>query len=94
MKKFDPFKNLKLDPEEQELLRSVEAGEWRSVKNVKKVMRDMQKAAQYTKARKQQINLRVSLLTLKKIKQKAAIEGIPYQTLIGSVLHKYALGIL
>ena len=93
MKKRDPFANVKLDPEEQELLRSVEAGEWKTVKNVKKVIRDMQKAAQYTKARKQQINLRVSQLTLKKIKQKASIEGIPYQTLIGSVLHKYALGI-
>lgn len=94
MKTFDPFRNLKLDDEEKELLRSIEAGEWKPVKNMKKAMADVRKAARYTLAKKKQINIRLPIQTVAKIKYKAKLEGIPYQTLIGSVLHKYALGML
>ncbi|ACJ19319.1 hypothetical protein CbuK_2134 [Coxiella burnetii CbuK_Q154] len=38
------------------------------------------------------INIRISSTDLEQIKQKAAYEGIPYQTLIASILHKYAAG--
>lgn len=94
MKKFDPFKNLKLDPEERELLRSAEAGEWKPIKNMEKVMREVRAAARYTMAKKKQVNIRLSTHTVAKLKERATIEGIPYQTLIGSVLQKYAMGIL
>jgi predicted DNA binding CopG/RHH family protein len=93
MKKCDPFKNVKLDPEEKEMFRLVEAGEWKSVKNKKKVLKEFRDAWEYTKAIKQQVNMRLSTQTVKKLKQKAMIEGIPYQTLIDSVLHKYVTGV-
>jgi predicted DNA binding CopG/RHH family protein len=38
------------------------------------------------------VNIRLSSSDLIRIKQKAAFEGIPYQTLIASILHKYAAG--
>lgn len=93
MKKFDPFKNLKLDPEEQAILDAYERGEFRPVKNMDKVIKQIRQAWQYTKAKKAQVNIRLSTRTVAKLKEKATLEGIPYQTLIGSILHKYALGI-
>ena len=38
------------------------------------------------------INIRISAFTIEKIKQRSAEEGIPYQTLISSIIHKYATG--
>ena len=38
------------------------------------------------------INIRVSAYTIEKIKQRSAEEGIPYQTLISSIIHKYLTG--
>ena len=38
------------------------------------------------------INIRISANTLEKVKQRASEEGIPYQTLISSVIHKYITG--
>ena len=38
------------------------------------------------------INIRISAYTLEKVKQRATEEGIPYQTLISSVIHKYITG--
>jgi len=38
------------------------------------------------------INIHISSSDLKRIKQKAAYEGLPYQTLIASILHKYSTG--
>ena len=50
------------------------------------------KTAAHTLRKDVRINIRLSSVDVSHIKQKAAYEGLPYQTLIASVLHKYAAG--
>ena len=83
---------MKLDGEEKELLKSVERGEWRSSKGVK---RDRGRYSQYAKAtfrKDRRLNIRISSKDLEAIQKRALEEGLPYQTLIASLLHKYASG--
>lgn len=87
----NPFKDLKLDPEERKIERGIEAGEWIPVKNLKKELRRYKSYAKYTLEKNRNINLRLSHADLLRIRAKAIAEGIPYQTLIGSILHKYAV---
>lgn len=86
------MKKYKLDKEENQLLKEIEAGEWVPVKNLEEEKRKYQAIARHTiKLRKNKnINIRVSEEILQKLKTKAAEEGLPYQTLISSVLHKFA----
>jgi len=84
--------NIKLDKEEKALLESVESGEWKSVKNLKKEKQVAKKIAGDTLKKDARINIRVPQIDLNRIKRIAAHEGLPYQTLISSVLHKYATG--
>ncbi len=89
MKKINDFK---LDADEQKLSDSFDKGEWKSVKNLKKEIAVAKKTAKNTLRKNARINIRLSNTDLVRIKQKAAFEGIPYQTLIASILHKYAAG--
>lgn len=82
--------DLKVDAEEREILLAYERGELVRVKNFDKVKKEAVLAARNTTAKKRNINLRVSEKTLKKLKAKAMEEGIPYQTLASSILHKYS----
>lgn len=86
----NPFKNLKLDPEERELLRSWEAGEWKQVKNFRAEKKRLQAIAKATLEKLRNINIRLTEADLYGLKVKAMEEGIPYQTLAASILHKYA----
>ena len=86
-KKHDIF-DAKLDPEEQELLESVERGEWKTVKNAKKEAAFAKKAAANSIRKDERITLRLSSIDLDKLKQKAVYKGLPYQTFIASVLHE------
>jgi predicted DNA binding CopG/RHH family protein len=81
-----------LDPEEQELSDSFDHGEWKSVKNIKNERTKAHQAAANYLRKGSRINIRISEVDLENIKQKAAYEGLPYQTLIASILHKYAAG--
>lgn len=93
-KRFDQ----KLDAEERELLRSIERGEWKPVKNMRAEMKRYAGYARYTmeqrrKMRKvRRVNIRLSPDDLVGMQMKALAEGIPYQTLMASVLHKYVTG--
>jgi len=87
----DP-KKLKLDPEEKELLESVERGEWTSAKMTKAEWDRYINFASNTMRKNKVINIRISQNDLRGIQLKAVKEGIPYQTLITSVLHKFASG--
>jgi predicted DNA binding CopG/RHH family protein len=83
---------MKLDRDEKEILESVERGEWRSVKGVK---RDLGRYARYARAtfrKDRRLNIRISSKDLEAIQKRALEEGLPYQTLISSLLHKYASG--
>lgn len=92
MKKGKKTVRKKFDPEESEILSSFERGEWKPVVNVEKEKVRARKAAEKTLRKDVRINIRLSSSDVMNIKQIAAYEGLPYQTLIASVLHKYAAG--
>lgn len=82
---------MNLDKKEKELLRSYEAGEWQPVKD-NNVISELEQVASNTLKKNKRINIRLSERDLNGLKTIAAIEGIPYQTLVSSVLHKYLSG--
>jgi predicted DNA binding CopG/RHH family protein len=92
MKKKRDLYNVKLDPEEQDILDSVERGEWKTTKNAKQEAAFAKKAAENFIRKDERITLRLSSGDLARLKQKAAYKGLPYQTFIASVLHEYAAG--
>lgn len=89
MKKKPIFK---LDKEEKELSDSFDKGEWKSASNLKDEKKKARKASDNYQKKDARINIRLSMTDLEQIKQKAVYEGLPYQTLIASILHKYAAG--
>jgi len=85
---------LKLQPDELKLLASYENEEWQSVKNIKEQVLQYQAYARATFRKDRRINIRISEKDLLDLQKRALREGIPYQTLISSVLHKYVTGML
>jgi predicted DNA binding CopG/RHH family protein len=79
-----------LDDYEKEILEAYENGRLKPSKS----QEDYQTIARATLRKNRKINIRISENDLTAIQRRAAREGIPYQTLIGSVLHKYANGFL
>ncbi len=86
--------DLKLTPEELELLASYENKEWQSVKNISEEKARYQGYARAAFRKDKRINIRISERDLTALQKRAIREGIPYQTLVSSVLHKYVSGIL
>ncbi len=84
----------KLDPEEVELLDSIDRGEWKPVKNLKKRQEELKRSATLTLKllKSKNINIRLQPATLEKLRESAAQLGMPYQTLASSILHRYATG--
>ena len=78
--------------EEKEFLESYERDEWQSVKNKKSEISRYQQIAKGTFKKDSRINIRMSSKDIHAMQLKALEEGIPYQTLITSVLHKYVSG--
>lgn len=83
------MKTLKLDKEEKELLEEIERDEWVSTLSSPKDLKKFQTAARNTLKKDKRVNIRISERDLSSIQKIALEEGIPYQTLISSVLHKY-----
>ncbi|PIQ68765.1 MAG: hypothetical protein COV91_02335 [Candidatus Taylorbacteria bacterium CG11_big_fil_rev_8_21_14_0_20_46_11] len=83
------MKLYELDKEEQELLDAIEASDFKSVPNVKKEITRYVSYARADSKRTKNINIRLSERTLYKLKVKAAEKGLPYQTLVASLLHQY-----
>ncbi len=83
-----------LDAEEKDILESYERGEWRAVKNQKQEMIKLREYAKNTLQKDKRINIRMSSKDLDQVQVIAAQEGIPYQTLISSIIHKYVSGYL
>jgi len=82
------------DNEEKELLDSFERNEWHSVKNLAKRKNELEKSARATIRKDKRVNIRISERDLKELQRIALREGLPYQTLISSILHKYVNGAL
>ena len=84
---------VKLDKEERKLLKSFEAGEFESVLTPSR-KKMIQEAATNTFKKDKRINIRISSRDLDAIQKRALVEGIPYQTLVSSILHKFVSGSL
>jgi len=83
---------MKLAADEREILESVEHGGWRSVKGAKRERSRYVRYAKATFRKDRRLNIRISSKDLETIQKRALEEGLPYQTLISSLLHKYASG--
>ena len=79
------------DKDELELTESLETEEWVS-DLTKKEKKEYEKYARYSLNKKRRINIRMTERDLKKIRAKAIEEGIPYQSLISMLIHKYNEG--
>lgn len=79
----------KLDAEEQEILDAFEAGTLKRSANVKAEIKRHQEYAATTLPKDSRINIRISSKDLGSLQKLALQEGLPYQTLIASLLHKY-----
>lgn len=81
----------KLDQEEQELLDAYESGEFES--DLDDERREyIAKAAEESFKKDKRINIRISSRDLEALQRRALEEGLPYQSLVSSVLHKYVSG--
>ena len=86
------MRKIKLDKEEQALGASFERGEWKSVQNAKQEIARHHQYAKNTLRKDKRVNIRISSKDLDELQTIALQEGIPYQTLMGSILHRYAAG--
>ena len=88
------MKKIIMDEEEKDILSSYERGEWVPVKNAKTEIKKLQQYAKNTLQKDKRINIRMSSKDLDQVQVIAVQEGIPYQTLVSSILHKYVSGYL
>ena len=86
------MKKIILDDEEKDILESYERGEWVPVKNPKQEIKKLQQYAKKTLQKDKRINIRMSSKDLDQVQIIAVQEGIPYQTLVSSIIHKYVSG--
>lgn len=86
------MKKIKLEKGEKNVLESFERGEWQSVKNLKKEIEKHRKYAQAALKKNKRINIRISEKDLEELQTIAIEDGIPYQTLISSILHRFVNG--
>jgi predicted DNA binding CopG/RHH family protein len=82
----------KLDKEEREILEAFEAGDLKRSREASKVRKHHAEYAEAMFRKDARINIRLSSKDLRGLQKRALAEGIPYQTLIASVLHKYVEG--
>ncbi len=78
--------------EEQELMEAIENEDWVSVDNIEEEIRKAREAARATMIKSERMNIRISPRDLSGLKIRALEEGIPYQTLVSSIIHKYLSG--
>lgn len=80
------------DDEEREMVEAYERGEFKPVKYQATARKEAEEAARNYLRKDARINIRLASADLEMLKLRAAEEGIPYQTLIASVLHRYVSG--
>ncbi|OGA55320.1 MAG: hypothetical protein A3G24_12000 [Betaproteobacteria bacterium RIFCSPLOWO2_12_FULL_62_13] len=81
-----------LDRYEKQVLSAFEAGKLKSTVTSEASLRRYREYARATLAKNKRVNIRLSTQDLSEIQTRAAEEGVPYQTLISSVLHKFLVG--
>ena len=87
------MKKLKLDADEYALLEAFEAGQFESILTPERMV-FIAKSAAATFKKDKRINIKISSRDLSAIQRRALEEGIPYQTLVSSIIHKYISGSL
>ncbi len=87
MKKRDFF-----DEDERDVITAYERGDFRPVRDQGRAKQEAVHAARRYMRKNARINIRLSATDLEMLKRRAAEEGLAYQTLIASILHKYASG--
>lgn len=92
MRKNDPFANHKFDKYEQEIEDSIDLDNIVEVPDMAKRLEEIAQYAKNTIAKDKRVSLRVNQQDLRKIQDKAKQNGLPYQTLINTLLHQYATG--
>ena len=83
---------MKFEKEEKDLLEAFERGRMKSVPNVRS---EISRYREYAKAhfqKNKRVNIRISESDLVLLQKKAVLDGLPYQTLMSSVLHKFISG--
>jgi predicted DNA binding CopG/RHH family protein len=83
---------MKLTQEEKSLLDSVERGEWKRIPDFQQEAVRYRQAARATLRKDKRVNIRMAERDLVRLQKTAMQEGLPYQTLLSSILHKYING--
>lgn len=81
-----------LDKEEKEVMESFERGEWIPIKDMEQEVQKLRQVAKNTVKKGKRINIRISEQDLMALRSKAMQLGIPYQTLVSSIIHRYLRG--
>lgn len=82
----------KLTLEEKEILDSFEKGEWVPVKDISKRRSELMRYARNTLRKDKRLNIRISERDLNELQRNAVKEGLPYQTYVSSIIHKFVNG--
>jgi len=83
---------MNLTYEEKDILGSFERDEWIPVKNLAAERKRVREYARATMRKDKRVNIRISQRDLMELQRKAVHEGLPYQTFISSLLHKFVNG--
>ena len=84
----------KLTKEEKEILDSFENGEWVPVADLPERRKELAEYARNTLEKDKRLNIRISERDLTELQRRAIKKGLPYQTYISSILHKFINGTL
>ncbi len=79
----------KLNAEEKAILAAFEAGKLRSVPKLKSEKKRIQHIAKAHGIKNRRISLRMTEWDFIRIQEEALKEGLPYQSLLSSIIHKY-----
>jgi len=82
----------KLTKEEKDILDSFENGEWVPVANLSKRKKELMAYARNTLRKDKRLNIRISERDLLELQKRAVNEGLPYQTYVSSIIHKFING--
>jgi predicted DNA binding CopG/RHH family protein len=84
----------RLTKEEREIVKSFEKGEWVPVTDLSRRRKVLMKYARNTLKKDKRLNIRISERDLLELQRKAVREGLPYQTYVSSIIHKFINGVL
>jgi predicted DNA binding CopG/RHH family protein len=84
----------RLTKEEKEIVKSFEKGEWVSEPDLSRRRKELMRYARNTLKKDKRLNIRISERDLTELQRKALREGLPYQTFVSSIIHKFINGTL